>query len=77
VLPTVTFPKDTLAGETANCPAAAPVPETDKDALVGADCGFVVPSTAFALSEASPLTATLPLTAPTDFGANMMVKDAV
>jgi hypothetical protein len=38
VLPTVTLLNAKLAGIATNCPATAPLPETDKDALMGVVC---------------------------------------
>lgn len=74
VLPTVTFPKATLTGETPSCPAEVPSPNTGNEALVDVEDDPEVPEAALMVSEALPLTATLPLADPEDFGANVTVR---
>ena len=73
-LPTVTFPKATVAGETVSCPAEVPSPNTGKEALADIEEEPDEPEAELRVSEALPLTATLPLADPEDLGAKVTVK---
>jgi hypothetical protein len=74
VLPTGTLPKARAAGAAPSCPAVVPAPATDNDAVIGFDDALALPATAPMVSDASPLTVILLLTAPDDFGAKVTVK---
>lgn len=73
-LPTVTFPKATVVGETVSCPAEVPLPARGKEAVVDVEEGPEEPEAALMLSEALPVTAMLPLADPEDLGAKVTVK---
>jgi hypothetical protein len=74
VLPTGTLPKARAAGAAPSCPAVVPAPATGNDAVIGFDDALALPATAPMVSDASPLTVILLLTAPDDFGAKVTVK---
>jgi len=76
-VPTVTFPKATLVGEAARVAMPAPLPETERVALMDLLCGFEDPEAAPIVSEASPFSVTLPFTGPTALGVNVTVTVAL
>ena len=73
VFPSVTLPKATLVGKMASCPVEVPSPATGSEALVDVEEDSEDPEEALSVSEAVPLTVTLPLVDPEVLGANVTV----